>query len=122
MTGLEYILLICGLALVVYLWLDSARARELATAICRAACARYGYQFLDDTVSLWSLKPRRTTAGIRLRRVFTFDFSVSGATRLTGEIVLLGTAMESLDFGLDVTDEAGRSAAGDRAPRHPRIH
>ena len=41
--------------LLVLLWLDGARARELAIGISKAACKRQGFQLLDDTVSLQRL-------------------------------------------------------------------
>ena len=61
-----------------WFWLDSLRARELATGICRAACEQRGLQFLDQTVALRRLGVRRTPAGLRLRRVYRFDFSEEG--------------------------------------------
>ena len=41
--------LILGLLLLGWFWLDSLRARELATEICRAACRQRDLQFLDQT-------------------------------------------------------------------------
>ena len=80
----------------VTLWLDGARARELAVAISKAACDRHGLQLLDDTVYLQRIGIRWTDQGIRLRRMFRFEYSAEGILRQTGYILLLGTALESI--------------------------
>lgn len=88
------------LACMVWFWLDSARARELATAVCEAACRQRGLQFLDQTVSLARLGVRWTGRGIRFRRVFRFDYSEEGVGRQTGHLTLTGIELEEFSLGL----------------------
>jgi hypothetical protein len=83
-----------------WFWLDSARAREIATGIGRAACERHQLQFLDQTVALRRLALRWPAQGLRLRRVYSFDFSEEGVGRRTGHLVLLGLHLEELSLGL----------------------
>ena len=89
-----------------WFWLDSLRARELAIGICRAACDHQDLQFLDQTVALRRLSLRRTPAGLRLRRVYRFDFSEEGVGRRNGHLTLVGLDLEELSLGLpnDPTD------------------
>jgi len=91
---------LAALALVlaaVYLWIDSLRAREHAVAAGRAACARYGVQLLDDTVSFARLRLARDEEGrLRLRRTYVFEFSETGDNRRHGAIVMLGARLEDL--------------------------
>lgn len=87
-------------AALVWFWLDGARAREIATAISSAACKQRGLQFLDQTVALRSLGLRWTLEGVRIRRVFRFDFSEEGAGRRSGHIVLIGIRMQEFSLGL----------------------
>lgn len=94
------LLAILALLLLCWFWLDSLRARELATGICRAACEQRNLQFLDQTVALRHLAVRRTDAGLRLRRVYRFDFSEEGIGRRGGYLVLLGLDLESISLGL----------------------
>lgn len=94
------LLAILALLLLGWFWLDSLRARELATGICRAACDQRNLQFLDQTVALRHLGVRRTDAGLRLRRVYRFDFSEEGIGRRGGYLVLLGLDLESISLGL----------------------
>jgi len=91
---------ILALLLLGWFWLDSLRARELATEICRAACDQRSLQFLDQTVALRHLTVRRTDTGLRLRRVYRFDFSEEGVGRHSGYLVLLGLDLESISLGL----------------------
>jgi len=82
-----------------YLWVDSLRAREHAVAAGREACARYGVQLLDETVSFTRLRLARDEAGrLRLRRTYVFEFSETGDNRRHGAIVMLGAKLEDLHF------------------------
>ncbi len=91
------------LVLIIWFWLDGARARELATAICAQACEMRGVQFLDQTVALRRIGISWTINGIRLRRTFRFDFSEEGETRHTGHIVMIGIQMQEFSLGLPST-------------------
>ncbi len=83
----------------VWLWLDSMRAREEALAQCRAACREHRLQLLDHTVECVSLRPARSAGGrLMLRRVYRFEFSDTGDNRREGRIVMLGAAKESLEM------------------------
>ncbi len=74
--------------------LDSARSREIAIAVCREACGRRGFQLLDETVTLRGIRLRRTPHGLRLQRLFSFEFSDDRVSRRPGSISLLGTEVE----------------------------
>jgi len=97
---LTSLLLISLLLAVAWFWLDSLRARELATGVAAAMCARRDLQFLDQTVALVRLGLGRSVAGLRLRRVYRFDYSEEGLGRHTGHLVMLGTAVEEFSLGL----------------------
>lgn len=89
-----------------WFWLDSARARELAVAICKSTSQRYGLQFLDDTVVLHRVGLRWPNEGLRIRRVFRFEFSQDGVERHNGFISLVGIRLENIDFGMNLVDPA----------------
>ena len=97
MTSLSMLLL---LGLIAWFWLDSLRAREIATGICRAACEQRQVQFLDQTVSLRRLHLRWLVDGVRIRRVYRFDYSEEGVGRYTGHVIMLGSDLEQLSMGL----------------------
>ena len=76
-------------ALAWFIW-DGLKAREAAVAASRAACAAEQAMFLDDTVAVRSLRPVRTEGSLKLRRVYSFEYSVTGNDRHNGSIVLIG--------------------------------
>jgi hypothetical protein len=80
-----------ALGALVWLWLDSLKAREAGMREARAACAEEGLQLLDDTVAIRSLRLARDDAGrLRLQRTYVFEYSDSGDDRRQGSVTLLG--------------------------------
>ncbi|MCP3868025.1 MAG: DUF3301 domain-containing protein [Gammaproteobacteria bacterium] len=100
MTTLTGLLII---ALTLWFWLDSARAREIATAASKAACRQRELQFLDQTVELRRIGLRWTNRGLRLRRLFRFEYSEQGVGRHAGHITLVGVDLEDFNLGLPDT-------------------
>jgi hypothetical protein len=96
----EAVSLILLLVAVAWFWLDSARAREIATGVARGLCSSRGLQFLDGTASLTRVGIRGTRGGIRLRRVFRFDYSEAGIGRHSGHIAMVGMDLEDASLGL----------------------
>jgi hypothetical protein len=95
---------VIGLLFVVALgwfWLNSIKARDAAMTACRRACDAEGLQFLDDTVSTARVRLERDDDGVlRLRRVYSFEYSDSGNNRRPGSVVLLGDRVILLNVGL----------------------
>ena len=102
MIGLPEIAAIVACALAGWLVWDTMKARETANAAMRAACERSGYLFLDDTVSLVSMRPARDDEGrVRLSRVYTFQYSDTGHNRRNGSITLLASVVTALTLAPD---------------------
>ena len=79
-----------------FVW-DTWKTRDYANDAMRAACAARGLLFLDDTVSLRSVRPVRDANGqMRLRRIYTFQYSGSGYDRRDGSLTLTGQRVTSL--------------------------
>jgi len=99
MTALE-IAVLAVLCAAIWFFLDTLRARDVAVATARAACAAEGLQLLDDTVAITSLRAARDEDGrLRLRRAYDFEYSDSGDNRLKGGVVLLGREVEMINVG-----------------------
>lgn len=82
------------------------RVREHAIAAARRACRTFGVQFLDDSVILERMQPRRDERGrLRLRRRYRFEFTQSGGERCMGYMTLLGRRVLAVD--LDAVDHDG---------------
>jgi hypothetical protein len=91
------ILFMLLLAALVWYWLDSLRALEHAREVARRACSDADVQFLDDTVARIALGLMRDETGRRvLRRIYRFEFSETGNSRIEGRVILLGHKVESV--------------------------
>jgi hypothetical protein len=102
MIGLPEIAAILACALAGWLVWDTMKARETANEAMRAACERSGYLFLDDTVSLVSVRPVRDDEGrVRLSRVYTFQYSDTGHNRRNGSITLRASTVTGLMLASD---------------------
>ena len=99
------------LGLITMFWLESARARELAVGISRAACDKERYQLLDDSVYLQRFALRWTAEGLRFRRMFRFDYSIDGSLRESGYVLLLGKQLEAVHIKGRHTIEQEKTAA-----------
>jgi hypothetical protein len=81
----------------VWYWLDSLRALELARITGKHACSDADVQFLDDTVARVKIELVRGESGRReLRRTYRFEFSETGNSRIEGRVILLGHKIESV--------------------------
>ena len=97
MTNLNIFLLLMLLA---WFWLSNLRVREIATGISKAACSQRGVQFLDQTVSLRKMSLSWLSTGLKMRRVYRFDYSEEGEGRHTGHITMLGMDLVEISMGL----------------------
>lgn len=85
----ELILLMIAGAAAVSFWNNNRAASEYAHILGRRACEAAGVQFLDDSVQLNGYAIRRRDNGwIGLDRKFHFDFSVTGADRHSGRMII----------------------------------
>lgn len=97
-----------------YWWWDSMRAREAAVVAARQACRTFEAQFLDDSVVLRRLRPRRDDSGrLRASRMYSFEFTRSGEGRHTGYAWLMGRRV--VNVHLDAVE--GDAAAPARSLR-----
>jgi hypothetical protein len=92
--------LLLALLAIIWFWRDSLRVREIAIQISRKACQSHGVQFLDQTVALHRLALRWFRSGLKIRRVYEFDYSLEGSGRRTGYVVMVGTDNVSLHIDL----------------------
>lgn len=94
MSGLEGSFgALLALAAAVVFWLSAVNARDQARELARGFCKRQGWQLLDQTVALNSLRPVRTTDGLRWQRRYRFEFSPEGTGRRRGELTLAGNTV-----------------------------
>lgn len=77
-------------------WHGAVQARDRARILARHFCQQQGWQLLDQTVALKTMKPFRNVDRWQWRRAYRFDYSPDGAARLSGEIWLRGQTVEQI--------------------------
>lgn len=78
------------IALLLWIWYDSAKSREQAISICQQACKQRGWQLLDDTVACYSSKLCRLESGwLGFIRRYRFDYVDHFEKRQQHELRLL---------------------------------
>lgn len=97
---IDHLLALLIVLLVGWAWLESARAREMAMGLAQKACEERDVQLLDQAVALRRIGLSWRRQGLRVRRVYRFEFSEEGIARRTGYLVLVGLALEELSLGL----------------------
>ena len=108
MGGIELFGLILAGAAGWFIW-GNLKAREIANGAIRAACAENGFLFLNDTVALDTVRPQRDAEGhLRIRRVYSFEFSDTGQNRRSGKVTLISDIVCAVDIGPAATFDADR--------------
>lgn len=99
---MDTLLLLIGIAALLWFWQQSLRARELAAHAAGELCQRQNLQLLDGTVALSRLRLQRAAAGhIALLRTYQFEYSRDGDERRQGFVLLLGLRVESAGLAAD---------------------
>jgi hypothetical protein len=91
------LLVLVGLAAAAALWHSNLGARELANAAALDTCVNVGAQLLDGTVAFRRMRLVRDAAGRReLERTYVFEYTLDGATRRQGFVIVSGRAIASV--------------------------
>ena len=94
----DYIVFFLIVSLIWY-WLNSISAYEVAYKEAKAACQRLELQFLDDTLDVIKLRLCRHQHGyMQICRVYEFEFTSDGNSRYKGYVSLSGKKYEHIDM------------------------
>lgn len=89
------ILLLSLVLIIAWYWFDSVTKREIAIYVGRELAGRYHLQLLDDTVACKKLQLGRNKNGqVQLVRLYEFEVSADGRSRLNCHLVLLGKQLK----------------------------
>ena len=91
------LLALAAMLALAWFWHDSLGAREAANAAAFDTCRRTGAALLDGTVAFRRLEVVRVEGGVPgLKRTYVFEYTLDGATRLQGFVVLTGRSVDSI--------------------------
>lgn len=89
------ILLLALTLLIAWYWFDSVSTRDVAVFVGRELASRYQLQLLDDTVSCKKVRLGRNSNGqVKLLRMYAFEVSADGRSRLDCHLQLLGQQLQ----------------------------
>ena len=94
------LLLLAVIILIIWLWLDALRTKEIARMAGLHACQNNSVQFLDDTVAQKKVYLGRSNGRILVCRIYQFEFSSDGADRYRGKISMCGHKV--MELSMDV--------------------
>ncbi len=98
MSGTDFALFVILLSAFLY-WLDSIRAKEIATTLSKEACKKVLLEFLDETVAIKKVRLRRNTKGqLSFYREYHFEFTSTGECRYKGIVKLLGKHLLDIEM------------------------
>jgi hypothetical protein len=87
------------LALIVWFWMTSLTARELAIKTASEMCDSVNYQLLENSVSFQSLYFRRSESGrLMLQRHYLFEYSEDCVDRKNGFVIVYGKTVVGAGF------------------------
>jgi Protein of unknown function (DUF3301) len=90
------ILLLILILLITWFWFDSITKREIAIKIGRELANRCNLQLLDETIACKKMGLSRNSSGqVQLVRLYEFEVSADGRSRLSCHLQLLGKQLQS---------------------------
>lgn len=94
---MSILIALCLLGILIWLWQDTLRAREIAIRVAVNTCQQQQLQLLDSTVSLQRIRPTRCAGGhVCLQRTFVFEYTTDGEYRQRGFVVMDGPQVSTV--------------------------
>jgi len=95
---LNIVLMALG-AFILHYWWQSGEYKNRALALALQHCQQLNLQLLDQSMVIRSYWPVRDTQGRwRIRRRYQFEFTSTGHQRYSGNLVLMGFKLDSMNL------------------------
>lgn len=99
MVDIKALLWLGGLALLAVYVVRAVKTREFALQAALYQCQKMNVQLLDQSVYLRRLWVKRHPRGhLALWRAYYFEFTVNGAERYQGRVLMLGRKIERVEL------------------------
>lgn len=99
MLELTDLVLVFGVCWFGWYTLQVARIKEVTVQAVQRRCEADGVQLLDSTVVLHRLTLARDARGwLRVRRIYSFEFTATGEDRNGGLVAVLGNRLEAIEL------------------------
>lgn len=81
-----------------YLWWQGKAIKEKAIPITKKYCHKMDVQLLDDTISIKSTRIIWHNGQLRIKRIFSFEFTATGESRYEGKIEFINSQLISINL------------------------
>ena len=99
MFDLQSIIWLTCIAIFIYYWRGALLVKDRAYHAAQKRCEEMQVQLLDENVYLRRLWFKRNDSGrLLLWRAFYFEFTVSGADRYFGRVIMLGSRITQVEL------------------------
>lgn len=99
MFDLQSVIWLALIVLAIYYWRGALLVKDRAFLAAQKRCAEMQVQLLDESVYLRRLWFKRNEQGhLSLWRAFYFEFTVSGADRYFGRVIMLGSRITQVEL------------------------
>ena len=99
MLSISWLICLAFLFAIILYWRSALYVKERAFLAARKRCQDMEVQLLDETIYLRRLWLKRNDRGqLSLWRAFYFEFTVSGADRYYGRVLMLGNIIQEVQL------------------------
>lgn len=92
---MEFLFLLLVLLLIVLIWQNNLKSRELAIKYCFNVCNKSNLQLLDQTIAMKSIGISKWKGHFPvIYRKYAFEFSIDGSDRYNGFIIITHNQVE----------------------------
>lgn len=99
MLSIQWLLWLTLLIAVILYWRSALRVKERAYVAARKRCQDMEVQLLDETIFLRRIWLKRNERGqLSFWRAFYFEFTVTGADRYFGRVLMLGNSIQEVQL------------------------
>ena len=99
MLELSDLIIVSVLAWFGWYTLQVAKLKEVTVQAVHQRCESQGVQLLDSTVVLHKMSLARDKHGwLRIRRIYSFEFTATGEDRNPGLVSILGKRLEDIEL------------------------
>lgn len=92
------LLLLIGIGVIILFVMNNAKARDIARSYGKSETIRRGMVFLDDSISLKSLKFKRFDGQLQIFRSYAFEYNESDYNRYNAKIELVGYKVKKIRY------------------------
>ncbi len=112
------------LLVLIGLWVQQMKAREIALAVAKKACESKHAQLVDETVHFKGFRFAKRIGGrVPIERKYDFDYSLDGQSRHHGSVLLSGSRLKQIRMEEPSSERAASSQGAVILPfrkREPR--